>query len=312
MIGVGTKHLLAMLLVGGAFVTPRPARADDMACVAASETEVGLRKQQKLRAALEQLALCSAPGCPAEVRAECDQRAVALNAALPSVVLVATDAQGNDLSQVTVTLDGAPFATVLDGRALPLDPGNHVLRFAAPGKPAVDKSIVAHESEKGRQVSVVLGTPAVGPALPVPPGAVPPPVVSAPVASDAPPNGAHWSTRRTLAVASAGVGVIGLGVGAVFGIVGLSDASAVKSDCPAAGCANHAQAVSDRNSSLLAGNVSTAAFIVGGLGLAAGAVLWFTAPKSAGASATSTSYFEVVPMVSTRGGGGLQLSGRFQ
>src|ERR1700722_10264297 len=64
--------------------------ADAEACIAASESEVGLRKDEKLLAAMEKLAVCGAPSCPNEIRFECRRRLVALNAALPSLVLAAT------------------------------------------------------------------------------------------------------------------------------------------------------------------------------------------------------------------------------
>lgn len=132
------------------------AAADADACIAASESEIGLRKDERLRAALEKLAICAAPTCPQEVREECGRRAVALNAVLPSLVVAATDEAGNDLAAVIVTVDGAPFATALDGRPLPIDPGSHVLRLEAAGHPVVEKTIVVREGERERRIGVVL------------------------------------------------------------------------------------------------------------------------------------------------------------
>ena len=81
----------------------------------------------------------------------------ASNALLPSMVLRATDAAGNDLAGVTVTLDGVALPTGLNGRAVPADPGTHTLRFEAAGRPPVDKTVLLAEGEKDRRVSVVIG-----------------------------------------------------------------------------------------------------------------------------------------------------------
>ena len=45
----------------------RPARADEAACIAASEAALTLRQQGKLHEALKQLAVCSEAGCSSEV-----------------------------------------------------------------------------------------------------------------------------------------------------------------------------------------------------------------------------------------------------
>ncbi len=302
--------LLALAVLGASATGTKPARADAAACIAASETEVGLRKQLKLRAALDQLSVCSAPACPAEVKAECDRRAADLNAALPTVVLGATDAAGNDLSAVTVTLDGAPFASALDGRALPIDPGNHTLHFQAAGKAPVDKTIVAREGEKARRVSVVLAVAAATSVVATGAATAPPSAV----APEAPNTPSSWSTGKTLALVSWGVGVVGVGVGTAFGFIANSDASTQRADCSATtGCTNRQGALDAHSSSLTAGNVSTAMFIVGGVGVVGGIVLWLTAPKGATqekAPATTTGW-RFDPMLGTQGGG-VMMSGRFQ
>ncbi len=56
--------LLMLAVPGAAATVSKPARADAPACIAASDAEIVLRQQQKLRAALDQLVLCSAPSCP--------------------------------------------------------------------------------------------------------------------------------------------------------------------------------------------------------------------------------------------------------
>jgi hypothetical protein len=139
-----------------AVVVPSKARADDASCIAASETETTLQKHVRFHEALKQLVLCADPSCPAEVTAECTQRIAHINAAMPTVILAAVDEKGNDLVAVHVTLDGALLTTTLDGGALSIDPGRHVLGFEAPGKATVEKAVVLLEAEKDRHFNVVL------------------------------------------------------------------------------------------------------------------------------------------------------------
>jgi hypothetical protein len=70
-----------------------------------------------------------------------------------------------------------------------------------------------------------------------------------------------------------------VGLGTVFGLMAMSKWDDAKSGCDPTGCApDH---VDQGHSAATLGNVSTVAFIVGALGLAGGAFLWFTAPKAA-------------------------------
>jgi len=280
---------------------PQAARADDAACIAASEEEAMLQKAAKLHDALKQAAMCAAPSCPADVKTECAQRIVKMNAAMPTLVLAAADENGNDLAAVHVSLDGVALVDTLDGRALAIDPGSHVLRFEAAGKPPVERTIILRESEKDRHLAVVLGTPVAAPVLPPPSGA--------------PPRASTWSTQKTLAIAAGGLGLVGLGVGIGTGVTALSDWSTAKSECSASSCpsASRANAETSRSSSISAGTISTVAFIVGAAGLAGGTVLWFTAPRGESPNGTPSplARLRFEPLVSPYGLG-MNVGGSFQ
>jgi hypothetical protein len=266
--------LFALPLASAAIAFSLPARADVAACIASSEQALSLRQQGKLHDALQQLALCADPGCPAEVASDCAQRISAVNAAMPTLILAARDGGGNDRVDVKVTVDGAPIATKLDGRPLSLDPGEHAFHFEVAGQPPLDKQLVLREGEKERRETVVIGSP---PPLPPPP----PPA--------APPPG-FWTTQRTLAIISGGVGIVGLGLGGVFGGLALSDQSSEKSNCSSSGCSNRPQAQADYNTGNDNATGSTIAFIAGGVFLAAGAVLYFTAHDATSSPTTGRLY----------------------
>ncbi len=267
--------LVAVTVAGVAFVVP--ARADDAACIAASEAVIPMRKDGKLHDALTQLAVCASATCPAEVRAECVQRIEAVKASMPTLILGAKDTGGNDRRDVAVTVDGAPLPGALDGRAIDLDPGEHTLRFELAGQPSQEKKVVLRQGEKDRRETVVIG-----PAPPAPPS--------------------FWTTRRTLAVVSAGLGVVGLGIGAAFGGYAISSQSAEKSACSASTCASYPIGVEDYNTAQKNATGATVGLAVGGVLAATGVVLWFTAPTfKPGAPPPSARAVRVAPLLA--GGG---------
>lgn len=85
-------------------------------------------------------------------------------------------------------------------------------------------------------------------------------------------------TQRISAYALGGLGIVGVGVGSFFGLRAISknsesnDQGCMGKQCPP-------DAAETRRSAASAGNISTIAFIVGGVALAGGVVLYFTAPR---------------------------------
>jgi len=126
-------------------------------CVETSESAQQLRLDGKLVEAQTKLVECSSSACPEAVRADCARWLGEVNAVMPTVVLVAHDGAGEDIGDVTVTMDGQPFSSKLDGKAAPVAPGDHVFRFARPGAIVVEKKVIVHEGEKARKIEVTLG-----------------------------------------------------------------------------------------------------------------------------------------------------------
>jgi hypothetical protein len=295
---VRTRTAVAAALLLTCVVSASPVRADDDACIAANNQAVALRKQGKLHDTLKQLAVCADPSCPSEIATECSRRVGDIDAAMPTLILSAKDGSGNDLFSVTVSMDGAPLLTTLDGRPVALDPGEHAFRFEVPGQPPLEKQIVLREGEKDRHENVVLGPP---PAAPVP--------VLAPAPAPT-PEPSNWSTRRTLALVAGGAGVVGVGLGIVFGVLASSDQSQEKSNCSTSSCSNRGQASADYTTATQNATGSTVAFIAGGVLVAAGAVLWFTAPSNRTSSTTAVGGLHLAPSFTDRSGA-LLLGGAF-
>jgi hypothetical protein len=141
---------------------PRGAAAEDTkaACLSAHVDGQKLRRAGKLLTAQERFHACAADACPALVRGECVTWLAELVDSQPSIVVAARDAQGHDLSLVTLYVDGVKVTDRLSGVALPIDPGEHALLFTDPQHEAsVEEHIVVREGERARQVDVVLPLP---------------------------------------------------------------------------------------------------------------------------------------------------------
>jgi len=270
------------------------------ACVDANTSAQKLRAAGSFAVAREKLRTCSDPTCPGIVRNDCIQRLDELDRAQPTIVLDVKDAAGNDMAAVRVTVDGQLLASRLTGAAVRVDPGERSFTFEAEGKAPVTRKLIIKEGEKDRRERIVLADAGAALAAPAPPlpGGAPDSAGSPP---ESPPSGGGMGTQRMLGLVAGGAGIAGIAAGSVFGLLASSANSAQKNDCASAtSCANRSQAQSDHSTLETDGTISTVAFIAGGVLLAAGAVLFFTA---GGALPAPTTGLVVVPSVGTAGGG---------
>jgi hypothetical protein len=142
------------------------ASADKQACVAAHEAAQKLRQGGKLREAREKLVSCAQDACPAMVRADCGPWLREVENGLPTIVIAARNADGSDAADVKVTIDRSTVLAKLDGTAVPIDPGEHELRFERPPSPSILQTVVAREGEKGRRIEVRFAAPEAAPPQP--------------------------------------------------------------------------------------------------------------------------------------------------
>jgi tetratricopeptide (TPR) repeat protein len=123
-------------------------------------------------------------------------------------------------------------------------------------------------------------------------------------------RGGSGNGLRVASYAALGVGVVGLGVGTVFGLKAKSEYDQGNDLCPSFPCQLTSQQASAREAHGEDGNsakaLSLVGFIVGGAGLATGATLFLLSGKKAEPSASQAS---VRPWV---GVGSMGLSGSFQ
>jgi hypothetical protein len=229
-----------------ALLAAGPARADDAkaACSRAYDETQSEWHAGKFAAARKSAASCTDVACPDFVRRDCGKWLEQIEAAQPSLVLHARRA-GHDVAEVQVDLDGLRWLERLDGRAAPIDPGQHVVRFTS-GAVTVERSYLVAEGEKNRLIEVDL----VDPIRPGP----------------RPTNG-PWIVG--------GIGVAALVAGGVMTGVLFHLKSVNDDGCKITTCSPDARSAGETGRVL--GPVTTATFVAGGLGVAGGAVwLWMT------------------------------------
>lgn len=324
---------VALLFVGG--LSASAGRADDampdkMACIAADTKGQSLRLDEQLRDARVRFDVCASRGCPKIVREDCAQRLADLDAAQPTVVFGATNGDGRTLRAVKVFMDGHLLTDRLDGRPLRVDPGEHHFVFTSLGRISADMDLLLNEGDRARH-GVVLRTDSAEKAPPVDgPSSQPEPSGRA-VAGDkarvasvsvAPARAAETETaapgrhsvldsdQGRLGLVAGGLGVAGVVVGSVFGLLTFAEWRQAHTDWaggpPGCGAATCERAANEQVTASSDGNLSTFAFIAGGVSLVAGAVLLLTAPDAP----PSSRAIRVVPI----GGpseGQITLQGRF-
>jgi len=118
-------------------------------CISAAEQSQEQRRDAHLRAARERLVVCARDACPRAIQKDCKRWLGEVEAAMPTVVIHAVDASGGDIVGARALVDGVRLEGALDGRAVDMDPGEHLLRVEA-GASAVEQRIVIREGERDR------------------------------------------------------------------------------------------------------------------------------------------------------------------
>lgn len=214
---------LVALVVAAAWMSPRAAKGadpDSLACIHAAEDGQAARDRGEYLKAREILATCTAGACPGIIRRDCSTWLEDVRAATPSIVVIARDAAGRDLTSATLMVDGATRS--LDGSAIELDPGPHVVRLEGVG--ITEEHIVVTAGEKQRSITLTIPQKSGAPNLVV---------VPAPQARDE--KSVETPHVPAGSYVLGGLGVAGLATFGVFGFMGMSDADHLRDTC-APGC----------------------------------------------------------------------------
>jgi hypothetical protein len=197
-----------------------------------------------------------------------DDAASDLAALTPRIPHVTVQVEGAAPAEVSVLIDGTPIPAELLGEARPINPGRHQIE----GQHGSEQARVELTLSEGEQKPALLhfGASAQAP---------PPAAIHEPSAIAAPTPSHQLGTQRAFAMVASGMGVVGVGIGTVFGLKSKSSHDEATKYCTGAIC-NDPRGVTAGNDAHAAGNVSTIAMIVGVAGLAGGVVLWLSAPKA--------------------------------
>jgi hypothetical protein len=271
-------------------VTVSETRADDkQACIISYEQAQHLRKDGKLRAAREQLLACNREACPAVLRTDCTQWLTENDRSMPTLIVEARGPDDRELSDVRVTVDRELVALSLNGKAMPIDPGAHKIRFEYRKLRPVEQQVVMREGEKDHRILVRFEEPSAAQpateASPAPAAEAHASTAAAPAKSepvDLSPS--FWSREPPQAYALAGAGVVATALYAYFGLSGLS----ARADL--ADCIGHC----DRDAATSAKNKLLAADISLLVGLAAfGGAVWvhFNARKTEPAPSAALEWY---------------------
>lgn len=219
----GVAPLAAVMLMALAWPRAGAAEPAKAACAHGAEEGQRLRAQGKLREAREAFTACASERCPALIRSDCSGWLAETEAALPTVVVRASAAedQTRELFDVEVRVDGVLLASKLDGRALPVNPGEHNVSFSAPGRVAARDTVVIRVGEKHRLLTVSLSS------LSGPPAPPPPPRDLVTTTDPAPPASRIGTLPRVLLIA----GGAALVSAAAFGAAGWMEERSLRRTC---------------------------------------------------------------------------------
>jgi hypothetical protein len=202
------------------------------------------------------------------------------------------------VSGLEVSRDGIPVGEASWGEAVPVDTGEHIIVAKAPGKKSWTRTIqvsrATQEAVEIPRLEDAASSPVPAPVpttIPTAPATPPPPVTetqpSTPPAvssSGSAPSDKGTSagqTQRTMAYVAGGVGIVGLAIGTIFGVRAINkekDSEAFCTPPDYVKCTQPGVTLIDEGKS--AAHVSVAGFVVGGLGLVGGAVVFLTAPSA--------------------------------
>jgi hypothetical protein len=150
------------LLIALSVLAATTARAADdatEACLTAHTEGQKARRAGHLLEAKRQFLSCAATSCPDLTKQQCVPWLAEIEQRIPTVVLDVRDDRGRDIGAVRVFIDDQLVTEHLDGRSMPLDPGDHRFRIEARGFAPVAQSFLLREGEQARAIHMKLVSP---------------------------------------------------------------------------------------------------------------------------------------------------------
>lgn len=226
-----------------------------------------------------------APGAPAAFVQAQERAKKVLAEAKPKIAKLKIAVAGPQDVAWTVKVDGEPMPLANLNTNRPMDPGEHVVEATAPGYKTARAKVTLPEGGNDSVALTLEADPNAPKAEPTP---APAPVVTVPQPSQqqetplAKPTQPQEPPNRLPAYVALGVGVVGVGVGSVFGLMAASKKSDLEAACKDRVCGPDQQDNIDTGKTF--GTVSTVGFVIGAVGLVAGAYLYLTSGNAVNAN----------------------------
>ncbi len=217
----------------------------------------------------------------ADREAFCHERAEAIRPKL-STLEIRVPAATAALPGLEIRRDGVVFGSGAWNTPAPVDGGSHLIEVSATGKQSWKSSIELKPESDAQVLEVPADLPAAGASDATATAAA----TTAPPGTDS-SQSKPWGGLEWAGVATAGAGVIALGVGGFFLSSALGENSDSEADCDGNVCGD--QGTADRNSAVSDGNTATWLGIAGGVLVATGATL-FIVGRNQGSSETAVSF----------------------
>lgn len=182
-------------------------------CVAAHAEVQRLRKEHRLLEAREALRDCTRSECPVPVLRECAAWIVEVEKETPSVLFNVT-AKNEQVTGSKIFVDGQEVDLPSHGVPLALNPGKHTYRVEHPGYRPVTKDFIVFEGQRFTRLDVAL-EPLVEPSAPKEPA----------------PATEKYRPVPALTYVLAGIGLVGMGGFAAFGLLGESERRELERTC---------------------------------------------------------------------------------
>lgn len=159
---------------------------------------------------------CSQLMCNSAIVRECERFYSALEQDTPTLVFSARKAEGGELTDVRVEMDGQLVAEQITGRPYALDPGSHTFVFTHPQRGAQQITETARVGDHARVLEVTF---------------VDPLAKSGGVSAPPPARAKHRGGVPAMSYVLGGVGVVALGSFVYFRASGVSDYNEYNSTC---------------------------------------------------------------------------------
>jgi len=191
-----------------------PAKSPGEQCSAAYERTQTEKLAGHYVAAAAAALECSQLQCNAAIVQECVRFYSALETETPTLVFSARKAEGGELTDVRVEMDGKVVAEQITGRPFATDPGPHNFVFIHPKRGLLRLSETARVGDKARMLEVTFADPNAKPAV-----------------QDSTPAPAQRGGVPVMTYVLGGVGVVALGSFVYFRVSGVNDYNSLNDSC---------------------------------------------------------------------------------